>query len=162
MNQTNPPRPAGARRRAPILALATLCSLLLLPAAQAVKPVNATTFGHLAIKGHDPLAYFDDGKPAEGDKKHTFEWQGAVWRFVTAERRDRFAADPERYAPRYGGYCAWAVSQGSTASIDPDAWDIVDGKLYLNYSLKVRDQWRQDVPGNIERADANWPRLLEK
>ena len=98
-------------------ALTILGSLLTPAGARAVDPINSTTFGNLAIKGYDPIAYFDDGKPAKGDKKHTVEWMGATWRFTTAERRDRFTEDPERYAPQYGGYCAWAVSQGYTASI---------------------------------------------
>jgi hypothetical protein len=82
---------------------------------------------------------------------------GATWRFASAEHRDRFAVDPERYAPQYGGYCAWAVSQGYTAKIDPAAWKIVDDKLYLNYSKDVQSQWSSDIPGNIAKADANWP-----
>ena len=83
----------------------------------------------------------------------------AIWRFSSEEHRDRFTADPERYAPSYGGYCAWAVSQGSTAGIDPKAWKIVDGKLYLNYSRGVQKQWLRDVEKRIEEADRNWPRL---
>ena len=142
--------------------LAAIGSLFLVGTADAVEPINSTTFGNLAIEGYDPVSYFGDGKPAKGDKQHTFDWMGATWRFTTAERRDRFAADPERYAPQYGGYCAFAVSKGTTASIDPEAWTIVDEKLYLNNSLKVRERWSRDIPGNIARADANWPRLLEK
>jgi hypothetical protein len=86
-------------------------------------------------------------------------WQGTTWIFASAENRDRFQADPERYAPQYGGYCAYAVSKGHTASIDPKAWTIVDGKLYLNYSKGVKKKWEQDVPGNIVKADKNWPDL---
>ena len=86
---------------------------------------------------------------------------GCAWRFANAENRDRFAADPEAYAPQYGGYCAWAVSQGYTASTDPAAWKIVDGKLYLNYSADVQKRWQSDEAGNIAKADANWPRVLE-
>ena len=73
---------------------------------------------------------------------------------------DLFAADPEKYAPQYGGYCAWAVSQGYTASTDPEAWKIVDGKLYLNYSKSVQQTWEQDIPGNIAAGDGNWPKVL--
>ena len=144
------------------LTMAILGSVISAPPAHAVEPINATTFGKLAIKGYDPIAYFEDGEPAKGNKSHSFEWMGAVWRFTSAERRDHFAEDPTRFAPQYGGYCAWAVSKGATATIDPDAWKIVDGKLYLNYSSKIQQQWLEDVPGNIERADVNWPRLLEE
>jgi hypothetical protein len=83
---------------------------------------------------------------------------------VLQQRREPrlFAADPEKYAPQYGGYCAWAVSQGYTAEIDPEAWSVVDDKLYLNYSLDVQKQWQQDVPGNITKADANWPGIRDQ
>ena len=129
--------------------------------ALAVDPVFSTYLGG-AIRGYDPVAYFTEGRPVKGRKAHRAEWMGATWSFASAENRKRFEADPEKYAPRYGGYCAWAVSRGYTASIDPDAWSIVDGALYLNYSLGVRSQWSQDAPGNIAKADANWPKLLER
>lgn len=128
----------------------------------AVSPVNTTLLGGLAIEGYDPVAYFEEGRPVEGKKSFTHEWNDATWRFASAENRDRFAADPERYAPQYGGYCAWAVAQGKTAGIDPDAWKIVDGKLYLNYNKKIQVQWEEDVPGNIAKGDANWPKLMDK
>ena len=85
----------------------------------------------------------------------------ATWRFSSAANLAAFEADPEAYAPQYGGYCAWAVSQGYTASTDPTAWRIVDGKLYLNYSQGVQRRWEQDIPGNIVKADTNWPKVLE-
>lgn len=117
-----------------------------------------TSWG-VAIRGTDPVAYFTEGRPVEGSSKFTTKWNGATWHFASAENRDKFIASPETYAPQYGGYCAWAVAQGSTASTDPDAWRIVDGKLYLNYSLDVQKQWEQDIPGNIVKADKNWPGL---
>lgn len=113
----------------------------------------------LAIRGYDPVAYFTDGKPVKGKAEFTSEHEGAVWRFASAANRDAFAADPLRYAPQYGGYCAWAVSEGYTASIDPDAWKIVDDKLYLNYSKSVQRRWERDIPGRIAKADANWPQI---
>jgi YHS domain-containing protein len=121
--------------------------------------VNSSTLGGVAIEGTDPVAYFDEGEPVAGSSDFEHEWMGATWRFASAENRDRFAADPETYAPQYGGYCAWAVSQGYTAKIDPAAWRIVDGKLYLNYSKDVQTQWAGDIPGNIAKADANWPQI---
>ena len=134
---------------------------LLAPAgtAWAVDPVFSTFFGG-AIRGYDPVAYHTEGKPVAGKRAHRVEWKGATWSFASAENKALFEGDPEKYAPRYGGYCAWAVSNGGTASIDPDAWTIVDGKLYLNYSLGVREQWSQDIPGNVAKADVNWPKLL--
>lgn len=121
--------------------------------------VNASAFGGVAIEGYDPVAYFTQGKPVEGSSDFTHDWNGATWRFASAENRDMFIADPEKFAPQYGGYCAWAVSQGYTASIDPDAWSIVDGKLYLNYSKGVQSRWENDIAGHISSADENWPEI---
>ncbi len=129
--------------------------------ARAEKPVNASVFG-VAIKGYDPVAYFTDAKPVKGGTDFTFDWNGATWRFASAAHRDTFKAAPEKYAPQYGGYCAWAVSEGRTAGIDPAAWKIVNGKLYLNYSLEVQKKWEADIPGHIARAEVNWPKLLNK
>lgn len=127
----------------------------------AASPVN-TNWRGLAIKGYDPVAYFTDSKPVEGKSDFTFEWQDAKWRFASAEHRDMFQKDPEKYAPQFGGYCAWAVSQDYTAGIDPDAWKIVDGKLYLNYSKDIQEKWLKDIPGNIKKAEENWPKLKDK
>ncbi len=127
--------------------------------ASALDPVFSTYLGG-AIRGYDPVAYHTEKKPVEGKRAHRLEWKGATWYFASAENREMFEGNPEKYAPKYGGYCAWAVSQGYTASIDPDAWSLVDGALYLNYSLGVRDQWSQDIPGNIAKGDTNWPKLL--
>jgi len=127
----------------------------------AVEPVNSNWRG-LAIKGYDPVAYFDAGKPVEGSSDFETMWGGATWRFASAANRDRFAKEPAKFAPQYGGYCSWAVSQGYTADIDPEAWKIVDGKLYLNYNAKVQAKWQLDIPGNIRKADANWPGLVAK
>ena len=128
---------------------------------RAEKPVNTTWTG-VAIKGYDPVAYFTQAKPVEGSDTFEHSWNGATWRFASAENRDLFVAAPEKYAPQFGGYCAWAVSRGYTAGIDPAAWKIVGDRLYLNYSLKVQKQWEEDVPGNIVKAQKNWPELLKK
>ena len=134
-----------------------VCSLAIswAPQAQAGK-VNKSRFG-TAVEGYDVVAYFEDRNPVEGTREHTHEWMGATWRFASAVHRDRFAANPERYAPQYGGFCAYAVSQGTTAGIDPDAWKIVDGKLYLNLSPSIQEIWLQDIPGYIRLAERNWP-----
>jgi YHS domain-containing protein len=125
----------------------------------AIAPVDSNWRG-LAISGYDPVAYFTDGKPVEGSSDFTTEWKGATWRFASAAHRDAFVAAPDKYAPQYGSYCAWAVAHDKTASVDPEAWKIVDGKLYLNYSKDIQKQWEADVPGYIQKADANWPKLL--
>ncbi len=133
---------------------------ILVPAtAMAVKPINSSLLRG-AIKGYDPVAYFNQGEPVKGKGAHGYEWMGATWYFANAGNMELFAGDPERYAPQYGGYCAYAVSQGHTAKIDPDAWKIVDDKLYLNFSLKVQKLWEQDIPGYIAKADENWPKIL--
>ncbi len=133
--------------------------LLLLPLAYAEKsPLFATGDG--AIRGHDPVAYFTEGKPTKGSNDYTFEWKGEKFRFASAENLALFKANPEKYAPQYGGYCAYAVSEGYTASTVPEAWTIVDGKLYLNYSLGVRKRWSKDIPGRVAAADKNWPGVL--
>lgn len=142
------------------LVLAGLLALAPASAAFAEAPIYQSFLG-TAIDGTDPVAYFTEGRPVEGSSEFTHDWNGATWRFASAENRDRFAADPEAYAPQYGGYCAWAVAQGYTASTDPEAWRIVDGKLYLNYDANVQAKWEADVPGFIEKADANWPAVLE-
>ena len=132
------------------------------PAAAGQQPIYSGTPGGLAVSGYDAVAYFTDGRPVDGSEAYRFEWQGAVWRFVSQANLDRFKADPATYAPQFGGYCAWAVSRGYTASADPQAWRIVDGKLYLNYDLEVKKTWEEDVPGNIAKGEANWPTVLDK
>jgi len=116
----------------------------------------------IAIKGYDPVAFYKAGKPAEGSSKFELEWKQAKWRFASAQNRDIFKANPGKYAPQYGGYCAWAVSQGYTAAVDPkNAWTVVSGKLYLNYNVDIKNKWAKDIPGNIKKADANWPGVLK-
>lgn len=128
--------------------------------AHALDPINKSFFGGVALDGYDPVAYFTDGKPTPGSKEHTVEWNGATWRFATAANRDAFAAEPAKYAPQYGGYCAYAVANGYTADIDPQAWSVVEGKLYLNYDKKVQATWEADRDAMIRNADANWPKLV--
>lgn len=124
-------------------------------------PVSTGTFSNLAVSGYDAVAYFTESTPVEGQSEFEYEWNGASWRFSSAENLAAFKASPESYAPQYGGYCAWAVSQGYTATSDPNAWRIVNGKLYLNYSKGIQARWAKDIPGNIAKADANWPKVLE-
>jgi YHS domain-containing protein len=114
----------------------------------------------VALGGYDAVAYHAEGAPRRGSADYSHQWQGAEWRFSSAENRDRFAADPEAFAPRFGGYCAWAVAEGYTAHGDPHVWAIVDGQLYLNYSARIQRRWERDVPGFIARAETNWPGVL--
>jgi hypothetical protein len=123
-------------------------------------PVYSDSSG--AIRGYDPVAYFTQSRPVKGSREFTHRWNGATWRFASAENRDRFAAEPEKYAPQYGGYCAYGVASGYAVKIEPDAWSVVDGRLYLNYDRGVQKSWQADVPGYIRKADANWPQVLAK
>ena len=141
---------------------AMLSGLLVSASVWAAEPPVHLTADGVAVGGYDPVAYFTDGEPVEGSPDYAYDWNGATWRFTSQAHLDLFEADPGRYAPRFGGYCAWAVSQGYTASADPLAWRVVDGKLYLNYSLDVKKTWEQDVPGNIAKGEANWPAVLDR
>lgn len=116
--------------------------------------------GGIAIRGTDPVAYFTEGRPLPGVQDYAYEWQGVTWLFANAKHRDLFASDPEAYAPQYGGFCAYGVSQGALVSIVPEAWAIVDGKLYLNYSADVQKQWQADIPQYISQANKIWPKLV--
>ncbi|MBL4907736.1 MAG: hypothetical protein JKX94_09825 [Sneathiella sp.] len=127
-------------------------------AAEQSGPYQSSFFG-TAAEGYDVVAYFVDGKAKEGDSDLEYKWKDVSWRFATKANREAFIADPEKYAPQYGGYCAYAVSQGYTASIDPQAWSVVDGKLYLNYSKSVQATWKEDIPGYISAANDNWPTI---
>ena len=126
-----------------------------------IAPVNVTVKG-VAIKGYDPVAYFTDRRTIKGMPEFKYVWKGAEWRFASSDHIEMFKKDPEKYAPRYGGYCAYAVSQGKTADIDPDAWAIYNGKLYLNLDKDVQKLWQKDIQEYIRRADINWPRMLRK
>lgn len=124
-------------------------------------PVFVEFRSKLALDGYDAVAYFKTGKPVKGSAEHALAWNGATWHFSTAENKAAFQARPEAYAPQYGGYCAWAVSEGYTAKGDPGIWRIVDGKLYLNYNASVQKGWEKDMPGRIAKGDKNWPAVLK-
>ncbi|MDP3921329.1 MAG: YHS domain-containing (seleno)protein [Candidatus Omnitrophota bacterium] len=113
----------------------------------------------LALKGYDAVAYFTESAAVPGTAEHEVAWQGVKWRFKNEENKALFAADPEKYAPQYGGYCAFAVSRGATADGDPNAWSIEGGKLYLNLNARIRSRWQQNARANIESADKNWPNI---
>ncbi len=116
----------------------------------------------VAIKGYDPVAYFIKGEAVEGSEEFTVEYEDAVWQFSSPEHRDLFLADPEKYAPAYGGYCAWAVSNGDFADIDPEQWVIHEGTLYLNFDARTNRRFNEDLPGNIQKAESNWPEMKSR
>jgi YHS domain-containing protein len=143
-----------------------MCSLLVAtglstPALAKDAPIYTGTFSSTALSGYDAVAYFTTLKPVKGNTKFSTEYKGAKWLFSSAENRDKFVAAPEQYAPQYGGYCAWAVSQGYTASGDPLFWKVVNNKLYLNYDADVQRKWEVSIPEFIQKADSHWPKVLD-
>ena len=115
----------------------------------------------LAISGYDPVAYFTVGKPVPGQSEFEYKWHNARWRFASLTNRDAFAGNPDRYAPQYDGYCSGGVTGGPVAgphkdTVDPEAWAIVDGKLYLTHTARSMERWRENAAGNIKQADQNW------
>jgi YHS domain-containing protein len=140
----------------------TILAAALLFVACSVQAQSNVDASGLALKGYDPVAYFTDGKPVLGKAEFSASHEGATYRFASAANRDAFAAAPAKYAPQYGGYCAFGMASGYKAPIEPDAWTVVEGKLYLNYNQSVRRQWSSDVPGYVRKADANWPTVRAK
>ena len=114
-----------------------------------------------AVNGYDVVGYFTQGKPVEGKKTFLYQWHNAYWLFSTKQNLDSFSRSPEKYAPQFGGYCAYGVSEGHKATTEPDAWTIVDGKLYLNYNKDVQQLWKKDIPGRIIKAEENWPKVKD-
>ncbi len=139
--------------------MATILFVFMAPA-NAKDPVYTGRFSSVAVDGYDPVAYFTNGEPTKGRKEFSTEYNGAEWRFVSADNLAAFKKSPEAYAPQYGGYCAWAVSQNYTARGNPMNWTIVDGKLYLNYNDEIQERWNKDIPGFIAAGDKNWPSVL--
>jgi len=146
------------------LAIAFGGALIALPgvALAAKPPVYTSTFSKVAADGYDVVAFFTDKKPVKGAPGFTTVYKGATFQFANAANLAKFKASPAAYAPQYGGYCAWAVSQGYTAKGDPRFWKVVDGKLYLNYNGDVQTKWNKDIPGFIRSGNANWPTVLNK
>lgn len=119
-----------------------------------------TTPNKVAIQGYDPVAYFTEGKAVKGYADFRHEWMGATWQFSSNNNRELFIADPEKYSPQYGGYCAYGTSLGKIFGGDPETWTIVEGKLYLNLNQDVAKIWKQDAQTHIKKADIEWPKLM--
>ena len=143
-------------RRPLSMAAATLFTLS--TASMALAGEIFTTNG-VAINGYDPVAYFADHKPVKGSGKFTASYKGATFYFASAAHRDAFAGNPERYAPQYGGYCAFGTAEGHKAPTEPQAFTVVDNKLYLNYNNEVATTWRRDIAGYVAKANENWDRV---
>lgn len=123
-------------------------------------PIYTGLFNNLAVSGYDTVAYFTEGRPVKGDRRFSTQYQGAEWRFSSQRNLELFLGDPDAYAPQYGGYCAYAVSQGETASAEPDLWTIHEGKLYLNFNRRINTTWRENREDFIKQADQAWPAVL--
>jgi len=145
-----------------IIQMMIICTtLLMVSVALAVEPISTSFFSSKAIKGYDTVAYFTENKAVKGSNDFQTEYLEADWYFSSQENLDLFLAEPEKYAPQYGGYCAWAVSQNSTAPIQPHLFTIVEGKLYLNFSEKINDRWNENQAELIKQADVYWPELVD-
>jgi YHS domain-containing protein len=145
---------------AAVLTAITVASAAALDKAS-TRPVN-TDGQNVAIHGYDPVAYFTQGKPVQGSRQFAVTHGDATYHFSSAANRDAFAAAPARYLPAYGGFCAYGVVLGKKFDVDPEAWKVVDGRLYLNLNKKIQATWLADVPGNIAKAETNWPTLKDR
>ncbi len=154
--------PLPTKRGMKKLSLFVLALGLALPALAQTKTLLNLDKGGVAIQGYDPVAFFTDHKPVKGREEFPARYNGAYYYFASKEHRDLFKADPAKYEPVFGGYCAFGVSRGKLVEIDVDAFQIVDGRLLLQYSKGVRDDFNKDTKGNLEKAQANWPGLVEK
>ena len=132
-----------------------LLSVLILSACSKSEEIYSNNDG-VAINGYDAVAYFTDNTHVEGSTAFEYKWKGATWRFSDEQHLNEFMSEPEKYAPQYGGYCAFGLSNGYKAPTSPDAWTIVDGKLYLNYNKDVRGEWLPNKDQRIVKADSNW------
>ena len=129
-----------------------------------VTPVLAQDFTHSTpgIGGYDPVAYFTDGKPVKGNGYHVANFQGVTYAFASEEHQEMFEANPEKYVPAYGGYCAYGVAVGKKFVADPEVWKVVNGKLYLNLDRDIQSKWNEDIPGYIKTGDRNWKEIRDK
>lgn len=116
----------------------------------------------VAIQSYDPVAFFTDNRPVRGSSQFQSEYQGAKYYFASAEHKAAFDKDPSKYEPQFGGYCAYGASQGHPAPIKIEAWQIVNGRLLMQYDLGIKGKFNKDQPGNLHKADQNWPAIVEK
>ena len=165
----SPSSSSGLTRRAAIASALAVAGLFFASGARAAEPpintLKNSLFGgrtDTAINGYDTVAYFTVGKPVKGQDAFATEWMGAKWKFSTQAHLDLFKANPEKYAPQYGGYCAYGVVQDNLVKVEPDQFTVRDGKLYLNYDSDVQAKWLKDPAGFIKSADTKFPTLLKK
>jgi YHS domain-containing protein len=142
--------------------LMVVALLSLLPSLAGAKSlVNIDKTG-LGLKGYDPVAYFTENRPVKGNPQFVSTYNGARYQFASAANKATFDANPAKYEPQFGGFCAYAASEGHTAKIEPEAFEILNGRLLLQYDLDVREMFNKDPQGRLKKADSNWPGLVEK
>jgi len=141
-----------------------LVAIMVLVASMASASAFAEDYSYSTpgISGYDPVAYFTDGKPVRGSGYHTTVVDGVTYAFATAEHQKMFEANPQKYLPAYGGYCAYGVAVGKKFVADPEVWKIVEGKLYLNLDKGIQQKWQKDIPGFIKKGDSNWVTMKDK
>jgi YHS domain-containing protein len=144
------------------LSILLLALGLALPVVAQTKTLLNLDKAGVAIQGYDPVAFFTDNKPVKGNPEFVAKQDGAIYYFASKEHRDLFKGNPAKYEPVFGGYCAYGVSRNKLVEIDVNAFQIVDGRLLLQYSKSVRDDFNKDAKGNLTKAEANWPELVEK
>jgi len=141
--------------------IAALGLLLFTTTVHAVEDeIYTSFFSGAGAGGYDVVAYFTDGKPAEGNDKFSMKYKDADWNFASEEHLAKFKENPDMYVPQYGGYCAWAVANGDIASGDPLQWTVLNDKLYLNYNADIQSKWTADRDNLIVLGDKNWPDVL--
>jgi YHS domain-containing protein len=160
--KTDTQMPFTRRNFTKLVLTATIASSFLNTAFAGTKTLINVDRTGLAVQGYDVVAYFTDGKPVKGSAQFSSSHGGATYHFASAEHKAAFDKEPGKYAPQFGGYCAWAVSKNSTAKIEPDAFQIVNGRLLLQYDKGIREKFSRDTSGNLAKADTNWPGLVEK
>ena len=139
-------------------------AVMVLVASGAAAPAFAQDYSHSTpgLSGYDPVAYFTDGKPVRGSGFHVAVVDGVTYAFASAEHQKMFEANPQKYLPAYGGYCAYGLGVGKKFVADPEVWRIVEGKLYLNLDKGIQQKWEKDIPGFIKKGDSNWVTMKDK
>jgi YHS domain-containing protein len=143
------------------VAFSAILSLFTFSHALAIEPVYTGFFSSNAVGGYDTVSFFKNKKPTKGKSQFSTSYKGATWLFSSQDNLNAFKKNPDQYAPQYGGYCAWAISQGYDASGSPKHYKIVDGKLYLNYNAGIQKKWMKNIPKHIASANKNWPNLVD-
>jgi hypothetical protein len=161
INRSLTSRPALGGYVVVLIVALTIASYFAFATKPAITAINVDS-NLVAIHGYDTVAYFTEAKPTKGKKEFKHVWQDANWHFASTTNRDLFATNPDRYAPQYGGYCALGIAAGEFAQIDPEAWAIIDDKLYLNKSKFYLKEWAKAPKAHIFVSEHNWKANREK